>query len=133
MVIGYDERLAHLIKAAADIFLMPSRFEPCGLSQLYSMRYGTPLVVHATGGLIDTVTDCSERTLADGTATGFVFLEPTAAALLAAIERALAARQDTATWRKLQMNGMRRDFSWRASAQRYLDLFHTLAARRISA
>lgn len=133
VVIGYDESLAHLIKAAADIFLMPSRFEPCGLSQLYSMRYGTPPVVHATGGLIDTVTDCSERTLADGTATGFVFLEPTAAALLAAIERALAARRDTATWRKLQMNSMRRDFSWRASAQRYLDLFHTLAARRISA
>jgi starch synthase len=133
VVIGYDEALAHLIKAAADIFLMPSRFEPCGLSQLYSMRYGTPPVVHATGGLSDTVTDCSERTLADGTATGFVFHEPTGAALLAAIERALAVRRDTPTWRTLQANGMRRDFSWRASAQRYLELFHSLVARRISA
>ena len=132
VVIGYDERLAHLIKAAADIFLMPSRFEPCGLSQLYSMRYGTPPVVRATGGLADTVIDCTERTLADGTATGFVFHEPTAAALLAATERALAARRDPPAWRKLQANGMRRDFSWRASAQRYLELFHTLVGRRTS-
>ena len=133
VMIGYDEALAHLIKAAADIFLMPSRFEPCGLSQLYSMRYGTPPVVHSTGGLSDTVIDCTERTLADGTATGFVFHEPTAAALLAATERALAAQRDVSAWRKLQGNGMRRDFSWRASAQRYLDLFHTLVARRVSA
>jgi starch synthase len=131
VVIGYDEGLAHLIKAAADIFLMPSRFEPCGLSQLYSMRYGTPPVVHATGGLRDTVTDCTESTLADGMATGFVFDEPSAVALLGAVERALRTRDDATTWRKLQVNGMRRDFSWRASARRYLELFHTLAARRL--
>ena len=133
VTIGYDEDLARQIKAAADIFLMPSRFEPCGLSQLYSMRYGTPPVVHATGGLRDTVADCTESALADGTATGFVFDEPSAAALLGAVERALRTRECAATWRKLQRNGMRCDFSWRASARRYLELFHTLAARRISA
>lgn len=133
VMIGYDEGLAHLINAAADIFVMPSRFEPCGLSQLYAMRYGTPPVVRATGGLADTVTDCTERTLADGTATGFVFHEPSAVALLGAIERALAVRRDAATWRKLQANGMRSDFSWRASAHRYVELFHSLVGRRAAA
>jgi starch synthase len=130
VVIGYDEALAHLIEAAADIFIMPSRFEPCGLNQLYSMRYGTPPVVRATGGLADTVTDCNARTLADGTATGFVFHEPAAAALLAAIDRALAARNDPATWRALQVNGMRRDFSWQASAQCYAELYVAIGAER---
>lgn len=129
-VIGYDEPLAHLIEAGADIFIMPSRYEPCGLGQFYSMRYGTPPVVRATGGLADTVADCNERTLADGTATGFVFDEPVASALLTAIERALDARADTATWRTLQKNGMNRDFSWRGSARRYLELFKTLIAER---
>ncbi len=129
-VIGYDEPLAHLSEAGADIFIMPSRYEPCGLGQFYSMRYGTPPVVRATGGLADTVTDCNERTLADGTATGFVFQEPTAPALFAAIGRALDARAEGATWRTLQENGMNRDFGWQISARRYLELFETLIAER---
>jgi starch synthase len=124
--IGFDESLAHLIEAAADMFIMPSRFEPCGLNQFYSMRYGTPPVVRATGGLADTVTDCNAGSLADGTATGFVFHEPTEAALHEAIERGFAARAHPATWRALQLHGMRRDFSWRTSAALYADLFRTL-------
>jgi starch synthase len=127
-VIGYDEALAHLIEAGADVFIMPSRYEPCGLNQMYSMRYGTVPVVRATGGLADTVTDCNGHTLADGSATGFTFGEPTGAALLAAIGRALEAWSDQAGWRRLQENGMARDFGWQASARRYVELYETLAA-----
>jgi starch synthase len=127
-VIGYDEALAHLIEAGADIFVMPSRYEPCGLNQMYSMRYGTVPVVRATGGLADTVTDCNDHTLAYGSATGFAFREPAALALLAAIRRALEAWSDQAGWRRLQENGMARDFGWQASARRYVELYETLAA-----
>jgi starch synthase len=94
------------------------------------MRYGTPPVVRATGGLADTVTDCNAHTLADGTATGFVFHEPAAAALSEAIDRALVARKDPAIWRTLQLNGMRRDFSWQAPARRYAELYYALIAER---
>jgi starch synthase len=128
LVIGYDEALAHFIEAAADIFIMPSRFEPCGLNQLYSMRYGTPPVVRATGGLADTVVDCNPTSLADGTATGFIFHKPAPADLWAAIERALTALKDAAAWRAIQLNGMRRDFSWQASAQRYAELYRAMVA-----
>jgi len=125
-VIGFDEALAHLIEAGADIFVMPSRFEPCGLNQMYSLRYGTPPVVRATGGLADTVVDCDETTLAAGTANGFVFTGPTPQALLAVLRRAVVAWRDRARWRQLQRNGMRADFSWRAGAQRYCELYRTL-------
>jgi starch synthase len=107
---------------------MPSRFEPCGLNQMYSQRYGTPPVAHATGGLVDSIVDCTPATLADGTATGFLFGAPTADALAAAIERAVAAFRDTATWRALQRNGMARDFGWKTSAERYAALYRSLAA-----
>jgi starch synthase len=127
-IIGFDEVLAHLIEAGADIFVMPSRYEPCGLNQMYSLRYGTPPVVRATGGLADTVVDCNEATLADGTANGFVFTEATPQALVAALERAVSAWRDRARWRELQRNGMRLDLSWRASAQRYGDLYRSLIA-----
>jgi len=129
-VIGYDEALAHRIEAGADIFLMPSRYEPCGLNQMYSMRYGTVPVVRATGGLADTVTNCNEHTLANGSATGFTFGEPTGTELLAAIGRALEAWSDQAGWSRLQKNGMTRDFGWQASARRYVGLYETLAAGR---
>ncbi len=129
-VIGYDEALAHLIEAGADIFVMPSRYEPCGLNQMYSMRYGTVPVVRATGGLADTVTDCKPHTLADGSATGFTFEEPTTSALLATIRRALEAWSDQAAWRKLQSNGMTREFGWGVSARCYRDLFETIVAER---
>ena len=128
--IGFDETLAHLIEAGADVFLMPSRFEPCGMNQMYSQRYGTPPIVRATGGLADTVIDCTPSTLGDGSASGFVFREPSAAALLAAIQRAADAWRDSATWRKLQQNGMARDFGWDASARRYAEIYARLANAR---
>jgi starch synthase len=128
--IGFDETLAHLIEAGADAFLMPSRFEPCGMNQMYSQRYGTPPVVRATGGLADTVIDCTPTTLAEGSASGFVFHESSAAALLAAIERASALWRDDAGWRALQRSGMARDFSWNASARRYADIYARLATGR---
>ena len=127
---GFDETLAHLIEAGADAFLMPSRFEPCGMNQMYSQRYGTPPIVRATGGLADTVVDCTPATLADGSASGFVFREPSAAALLAAVTRAAGAWRDGATWRALQRNGMARDFGWNASARRYAGIYAELARGR---
>ena len=127
-IIGFDEALAHQIEAGADMFVMPSRYEPCGLNQMYSLRYGTPPIVHATGGLADTVVDCDEQTLAAGTANGFVMTEPTAPALLAALERAIAVWRDRARWRELQINGMRLDFSWDAGARRYREIYEKLVA-----
>lgn len=124
--IGYDESMAHQIEAGADIFLMPSRFEPCGLNQMYSQRYGTAPVVHDTGGLHDSVVDCTPQTLERKTATGFVFAPMTKEALLGAVKRAVAAYHDKKLWRQLQKNGMARDFSWEASAQRYIALYDSL-------
>ncbi len=123
----YDEALAHCIEAGADSFLMPSRFEPCGMNQMYSQRYGTPPVVRATGGLADSVVDCSAATLADGSATGFVFREPDARSLFVAIERAARLWRDAPAWRRLQKNGMARDFGWTASARRYAEIYERLA------
>ena len=122
--IGYDEALAHRITAGADIFLMPSRFEPCGLNQLYSLRYGTVPVVHAVGGLADTVEDASPAALAAGHATGFVFGEPSAAAFAAALRRAITLRRvDPAAWQAMQQTGMRREVSWHTSAEAYVALY----------
>jgi len=129
--IGFDEGLAHRIEAGADLFLMPSRFEPCGLNQLYSMRYGTPPVVRRTGGLADSVRDPQD--VPAGEATGFVFDLPESGAMLDAVQRALAAFRDPAAWRRLQRNGMRADFSWRASAQAYLDVYRRAVAAREAA
>ena len=123
-VIGYDEALSHRIEAASDCFLMPSRFEPCGLNQLYSLRYGTVPIVHRTGGLADTVVDANPRSLLDGVATGFVFERPDGASLWSALERVLAFRQRPAVWwEKLAVSGMRQDFSWDASARHYLEIY----------
>lgn len=121
--IGYDERLAHLIEAGADIFLMPSRFEPCGLNQLYSLRYGTVPIVRRVGGLADTVTDATEENIKAGTATGVVFEESRAGALLTAVDRALALRKNARRWHKIVHTGMHQDFSWRHSAAEYLRLY----------
>jgi len=123
VVIGYDESLAHQIEAGADIFLMPSRFEPCGLNQMYSLRYGTPPVVYRTGGLADTVIDVNETTLADASATGFVFDTPDVAAFLDAIQRALKLKRHPVIWRRLQQSGMRQPFDWLQSARHYLSLY----------
>ena len=119
VLLDYDESVAHLIEAGSDMFLMPSRFEPCGLNQLYSMRYGTVPVVRATGGLADTVTDYSEPALAGGTATGFSFEEYTPEALSGAVERALDLWRDQSSWRRLMLNGMAQDWSWERSAREY--------------
>lgn len=121
--IGYDEPLAHLIEAGADLFLMPSRFEPCGLNQMYSLRYGTPPVVFRTGGLADTVVDADAATLDDASATGFVFDTPDVAAFLAAIRRALDLYRQPKQWRRLQQAGMRQSFDWSGSAGYYLALY----------
>jgi starch synthase len=126
--VGFDERMAHLVEAGSDAFLMPSRFEPCGMNQMYSQRYGTPPIVRRTGGLADTVVDAQPDTLARGAATGFVFDAPTAGDLMEACDRALAAFDDPAAWSRITTAGMRRDFSWRESARRYLHVYDTVCA-----
>ncbi|MBZ0125683.1 MAG: glycogen synthase GlgA [Rhodocyclaceae bacterium] len=128
--IGFDDGLAHLIEAGADIFLMPSRFEPCGLNQMYSLRYGTPPLVRETGGLADTVVDCNEATLADGTANGFVFNDASPEALFQTIRRAVSAWHDKALWHKLQRNGMVLDFSWSKAAAAYKSIYAELPVSR---
>lgn len=126
--IGFDEALAHRIEAGADLFLMPSRFEPCGLNQMFSLRYGTLPIVRAVGGLADTVIDADETNLAAERATGIVFGGPgggTAAQLVAAVERALALFKDKTKRRKVQRVAMHQDHSWRRSAREYLDLYQS--------
>jgi starch synthase len=118
MQVAFDEDLAHAVEAGADHFLMPSRFEPCGLNQMYSQRYGTPPVARATGGLADTVIDG---------VTGFLFERPEKEALLAAVRRALLAYADPVRWTGIQRAGMARDFSWLAAARRYAALYRRLA------
>jgi len=127
VVTAYDEALAHGIEAGADLFLMPSRFEPCGLNQMYSQRYGTPPVAHATGGLVDSIVDCDPATLADASATGFLFHEATALELISAVARALGVFADPGRWRALQRVGMARDFGWDAPAREYAKLYARLA------
>jgi starch synthase len=122
--IGYSEELAHRIEAGSDMFLMPSRFEPCGLNQLYSLRYGTVPVVRRTGGLADTVVDATGAALELGSATGFVFDKPAPDALHSSVHRALALYDEPRRWRKLVQAGMRQDFSWKTSAGHYQDLYH---------
>jgi starch synthase len=127
--VGFDETLAHLVEAGADAFVKPSRFEPCGLNQMYSQRYGTPPIVHATGGLVDSVVDCTPQSIAAGTATGFKFFAPNPEALRSAIVRCVAAYHDAAIWRALQRNGMARDFGWNAAAREYAAVYERVAAR----
>lgn len=122
--IGFDERLAHLIEGGADLFLMPSRFEPCGLNQMYSLRYGTIPVVSATGGLDDTVEDADES---PRRGTGFKFDDVTADGLVEAVERALDAFQKPARWRQIQRRGMACDFSWDVSAREYVKVYKEAA------
>ena len=121
----FDNRLAHLIEAGSDMFLMPSRYEPCGLNQLYSLKYGTVPVVRRTGGLADTVVDADVE---QGTGTGFVFGEYTGDALLDVVDRALTAYSLPSVWRKLMENGMGQDFSWAASAKKYERLYQAALA-----
>ena len=126
VVLGYDEDLSHLIIAGSDGVLVPSRFEPCGLTQLYALHYGALPVVRRTGGLADTVVDANAVTLADGSATGFVFEDGYADALLGAVQRAVALYPEKASWRQVMQQAMTRDFSWEASARQYLALYREL-------
>lgn len=133
VMLGYDEALAHQMEAGADIFLMPSRFEPCGLNQMYSQRYGTVPIVRAVGGLADTVVDVTPEALAAGQASGFTFAEASAQGLLEAIQRGLVLYRDKSAWTAVQRVGMTRDFSWRVSANRYLDLYRQCLPKRSAA
>jgi starch synthase len=128
VVIGYDEALAHLIQAGADALVVPSRFEPCGLTQLCALRYGSVPIVAGVGGLADTVTDVQEDDI--GAATGFVFSPGTDETLAAALRRASQSFQDKQGWRKLQLNGMTTDVSWRHRASRYAALYREVVAAR---
>lgn len=124
--IGFNEALAHQIEAGADMFLMPSRFEPCGLNQMYSQRYGTPPIVHATGGLADSVVDYTETTLKAGTASGFSFTGMQAEKLYATVLRAVTLYHDKKNWRALCVNCMTRDIGWQKSAQAYCAVYEKL-------
>jgi len=121
---GFNNELAHLIEAGADIFLMPSHYEPCGLNQIYSLKYGTVPVVRKTGGLADTVQDWNEY-LARGMeiGTGYSFNDYTASALIHSVQRAVNDFHLKAVWRKIQLNGMKKDYSWKRSAEKYLELY----------
>lgn len=125
--IGFDDALAHAIEAGADMFLMPSRYEPCGLSQLYSLRYGTVPIVRRTGGLADTVVPYTPQTAAEGRATGFAFTEATPEALLTTILLALRIYADRAEWTRLVRAGMATDVSWAKSAREYDTLYRRVA------
>ena len=123
VVIGYDESLAHRIEAGSDLFVMASRYEPCGLNQLYSLRYGTLPVVRAVGGLADTVVDATPDTLKNGTATGFSYTGDDADALEHCLRRAVGFYSKRKTWESLQQTAMAQQFDWQGSAQQYLKLY----------
>lgn len=121
--LGYDEATAHLIEAGADVFIMPSRFEPCGLNQMYSQRYGTLPIVTPVGGLADTVIDANEENLAQGTASGFVMSDISGLALLQTINRATTLHRNDEVWNNLVRSAMKRDHSWSSSAKAYAELY----------
>ncbi len=120
-VIGYTEEMSHLIQAGTDIFLMPSRYEPCGLTQMYSLSYGTPPVGTAVGGLLDTIIPYPQPG-----ANGFIFAEPTPEALLDAVRQAVRVWEDRPAWREIQVNAMKANFSWEKSAEQYMDVYKKL-------
>jgi len=125
--IGYDNEMAHRIEAGSDIFLMPSRYEPCGLNQIYSLKYGTVPIVRATGGLDDTIDSYDLRS---GKGTGFKFREYTPEALLASVQTALQLWAKPKEWHNLMLNGMARDFSWTVSAREYIKIYEKVRAAR---
>jgi starch synthase len=129
--IGNNNELAHLIEAASDMFLMPSRYEPCGLNQIYSLKYGTVPVVRKTGGLADTVQDWHEYlSYGKETGTGFSFNDYTSYSLYTTVERAIRTFYDKETWKKIQLNGMMKDYSWENSAKEYLELYKKAVEKR---
>jgi starch synthase len=127
-VFAYDEGLAHLIQGGSDFLLVPSRFEPCGLTQLCALRYGAIPVVARVGGLADTIVDANEAALSAGVATGLQFAPPVTVELSQAVVRANSLYRDEAAIRRTRLNGMRADVSWRGPARRYLQLYREIAA-----
>ena len=128
--IGYDEAFAHRLIAGSDLIMVPSRFEPCGLTQLYGLRYGTLPLVRRVGGLADTVVDADEAAVKEGRATGFVFDAATPAALESALLRAVQAHGAPELWRQLMATAMQQDFSWDGAAARYMSLYRALQPSR---
>jgi starch synthase len=120
-IIGYTEEMSHLIQAGADIFLMPSRYEPCGLTQMYSLSYGTPPVATAVGGLRDTITPYP-----GSGANGFIFADPTPEALLTTVRKAVRVWEDRSAWKEVQVSAMQTRFSWENSARKYMDVYASL-------
>jgi starch synthase len=129
-VLGYDEPLAHLIQAGSDALLVPSRFEPCGLTQLYALRYGSIPVVSRVGGLADSVIDANEAALAAGVATGIQFWPVTETALWDALLRLMQLWRSRPVWQRMQRNAMAADVSWRVPAARYAALYDAMQAQR---
>jgi starch synthase len=126
VMIGYDEGLAHLIIGGSDVILVPSRFEPCGLTQLYALRYGALPLVRRVGGLADTVVDATARSLAEGLATGFAFDDDSPSALVSAIWRSTSLFREREIWQRMMRRAMTCDFSWAAAARQYIDVYRTL-------
>jgi len=126
VLIGYDEGLSHLLQGGADAILVPSRFEPCGLTQLYGLRYGCIPLVARVGGLGDTIIDANEAAIEAGVATGFAFMPGNGEAMLRGIERAVLLHDDAPRWRAMQLRGMKSDVSWNRSATRYAALYRSL-------
>jgi starch synthase len=131
VVVGYDEGLSHLMQGGCDAIVIPSRFEPCGLTQLYGLRYGCVPVVARTGGLADTIIDANEAAVSAGAATGFMFAPNDAAALLHGIQRMTAIHQNPVMWASIQRQGMKADLSWDRSAEKYVDLYSRLLSKRL--
>ena len=125
--IAYDNAIAHKIEAGADMFLMPSKYEPCGLNQIYSLKYGTVPIVRATGGLDDTIEPWDARS---GKGTGFKFTEYSGESLLLTIKQALQAYRDQGSWQVLMRNGMNKDFSWNFSAKEYVRIYERVRQSR---
>jgi starch synthase len=130
--IGYNNELSHLIEAGVDMFLMPSRYEPCGLNQIYSLKYGTVPIVRKTGGLADTVHDWDElHSYNLDTGTGFSFNDYTGYALFKSVKRAVECFSEKNAWKKIQINGMKKDYSWKHSAEQYIELYKLAKDKRV--
>jgi starch synthase len=130
IITRYDERLSHLVQGGADVMVIPSRFEPCGLTQLYGLRYGCVPLVSRVGGLADTIIDANAAAVEAGAATGIVFSPVTVEALSEALHRAIALFAREKVWRKMQRRGMKSDVSWENSAEKYADLYANLLGLR---
>jgi starch synthase len=130
VALGYDENLSHLLQGGADAILIPSRFEPCGLTQLYGLAYGCVPVAAHTGGLGDTIIDANEAALAQGVATGILFDGTASDGLPSALQRAVSLYSEPDVWSRIQVRGMQADFSWRQSGARYAELYSRLVGSR---